>query len=713
MSKLLLFFSAMLIILATACNSNESDFKNIKITYHQTPKDLSVVDTFWGTPIADPYRWLENGTSPTTRDWLAQQKQTAEDYLKRIPFREDIKNRLHVLWNHERCSSPRRAGNYFYALKNNGLQNQDILYRLGNERDTVILDPNQFSVNGTRILEDFNFSKDGSLLAYEVSQGGSDWRMVLLWDLEFKRPLLDTLRGIKFSNIAWFQDGFFYSRYPTPEQGKALTGINTFQQVFYHRVGTPQSEDELVFADRSHPYRNFSAQTTADERFLILAAEESLNSNALYFRDLTSNDLAFNPIIDNFSAAFQVVGNIGNYLLVLTNYKAPKYRLVQINTARPEERYWQEIIAESNDVLQNAYLFGGKLVTTYIRDASNRVRIFDLNGNMQQEIQLPEIGSVQDWQGKSDESRAFFTFSSFTRPPVVFELNLNDYTTRIFHESKVAFDGKTYETRQVRYKSKDGTEIPMFLVFKKGLTLDRNRPTLLIANGGFGESMIPNFNLTNLYLFPIVLENGGICAVANIRGGGELGETWHQAAIKTNKNKSFEDFQAAAEYLIANNYTSSEKLAIYGHSNGGLAVGAAMTQRPDLFAVAIPDRSLSDLFRYHQFTIGWIWKNEFGTVHNQQEFEALQSYSPLHNAVPASYPATFITSANNDDYVVPAHSYKFVAKLQANQQNEKPILIRTDNNMGHSAKKQTIKKLEEASDILAFMFYNLKESVIY
>ncbi len=712
MSKHLLFYFGCTTIFLSSCipNDKNNHFNVIKVNYPNTPRDLSIVDTFFGVPVADPYRWLENPNSPTTKDWIAQQQQVTLDYLRKIYFRETIRKRLQELWNHERYSSPQRKGDFYYILKNNGLQNKNILYRSRTLQDTnwtVVLDPNEFSRNGT--LGHFAFSNDGSMLAYEVSVGGADWRTILLRDLEFNRPLLDTLRGVKCNEIAWFRDGFYYSRYPAPRQGEAFIGSNVFHQVFYHKIGTPQSEDVLIFADRTHPKRNFTVNITEDERFLILSAIESTNGNALYFKDMSSNSIEFEPIIESFNTTFQFVGNIGDNLLVRTNYKAPNYRLIGININRPEERYWEEIIAPTGDVLRGAYLFGGKLVTDYIRGASSRVRIFDLQGNILQEIQLPDIGKVADWQGDRNEYRCFFSFTSFTRPATVFELNLNDYSISPFRTPQASFNGRDYEVRQIRYNSFDNTQVNMFIIAKKGLKMDGKRPTLLVGNGGLNISLLPEYN----HLFPIILENNGVCAVANIRGGGEFGENWHQAAAKTSKQKSFDDFQAAAEYLITNNYTSAEKLAIYGHSNGGLLTGACVTQRPDLYRVAVSASGLLDMLRYQQFTTGWILADEYGTANNQQEFNALKTYSPVHNVVPARYPAVLLTTATRDDRIVSMHSYKFAAELQANQQNDLPVLVRIDANAGHDTHtKTTSQQIEETADVLSFIFYNLQEKVV-
>lgn len=719
MSKFQVCFFGSLLVLSAGCewfSTDQHSFKSIKVSYPKTPKDLSVVDTFFGTSVPDPYRWLENRNSPTVKDWIVAQRQTTQNYLKKIPFHDELKGRLQELWDYERYAAPERAGDFYYILENNALQNHKVLYRFRNLQDTtwtVVLDPNRLSKDGSTALGDFSFSRDGSLLAYEISENGSDWRTILLRDLSSNRPLLDTLRWVKYSNISWFRDGFYYSRFATPAPDNNASGQVRFQQVYYHRVGTPQENDVLVFADRTHSRRNFSTYTTKDERFLILYAMESPTENALYFKDLTENPIEFTPVVENYNSSFKVVGNVGNNLFVLTNYKAPKYRVIRVNTVRPEERYWEDIIPESEDVLQTVHFFGGKMVATYIHDVSNQVKIFSQRGTLLHQLEMPGMAAISDWSGDPSQQQCFFSFSSFTQPVTIFELNLSNYTTRVFRSSPARFNSDAYETKQVWYKSYDGTEIPMFIIHKKGLKIDGNRPTLLYSYGGFNVSMLPDFNITGMHLFPVVLENNGICAVANIRGGGEFGQAWHRAATKVEKHKSIDDFQAAAEYLVNNNYTSSKKLAIYGRANGGLLAGASLTQRPDLYRVVISETGIFDMYRYPQFTIGWIWAGDYGTVENREEFDALKYYSPLHNVVPANYPATFITTADEDDQVVPAHSYKFAAELQANQKSDLPVLIRIGATAGHDSGPSTNQKIDEAADILAFMFYNLQQSINY
>ena len=696
-------------------NRGKTTFKTIKVIYPETYKDTNIVDDYHGLKVKDPYRWLEEDDASATQQWVSAQNSITGKYLAQIPYRDAIKERLKAMWNYERYSVPAKKGDNFYLLKNDGLQNQDILYRFKTlqSKPEVVLDPNTFSEDGTASLATYSLSKDGSLLAYQVSEGGSDWRTIRIKDLESGTVLSDEVKWVKFSGISWYRDGFFYSRYDAPNEKKKLSNKNIFHQVYYHKVGTDQEDDELIFADRSHAQRNFSANTTSDESYLILSITTSTSGNALYFRGLDSESYDFTPIVEDFNNDFVIVDNVGDKLLVLTNYKAPNQRLIQISTSKPGEGYWEEVIPESDDVLQDIQLVGGKIVATYIHNASSQIRVFDLDGKPVKNVRLPEIGTVTDLKGHKDDYKAYFSFTSFTNPTTIYELNIASLNIDPVFIPEINFNADAYETRQVWYKSYDGTRIPMFIIHKKGLRMDSNRPTLLYGYGGFDIPMLPIFNRTRLNLFPIILENDGICAVANIRGGGEFGKEWHKAGTKGNKHNVFNDFQAAAEYLISNQYTSRDKLAIYGRSNGGLLVGACMTQRPDLYKVALPAVGVMDMLRYHKFTIGWAWATDYGRSDKSSEFDDLYSYSPVHNVIPQNYPATLVTTADHDDRVVPAHSYKFISELQDKQTGTLPVLIRIDASSGHGAGKPTIKKIDEAADILSFMFFNMKEDLIY
>lgn len=715
-------FFLLLILIGAACqnqagdaNSNANEIPNISVEYPNTFRDTALMDTFFGARVKDSYRWLENEQSESTQRWVNTQQSLTEKYLGQLPDRELIRQRLEKLWDYERFSNPEKKGDYYYQFRNSGLQNQSVLYRSKdlNGAWTPILDPNTFSLDGTAALGGYAFSKDGSLLAYEVSEGGSDWHSIYIKDMESAQVLKDTIRWIKFSNIAWFRDGFFYSRYPQPANGAGLEGKNEFHQVYYHKVGTPQADDELVFADRVHPQRNFYAQVSPDEKFLLVSGAESTSGNALYFRDLATDEIALTPIVESFDYDFVPVGSDKNNLYVLSNFKASNKRLVKINANQPDPRFWQEIIPENGDVLEQVYMYGGKLLALYIHNAQSLVKVLDLNGKEQGLVNLPDIGTVTEIKGNMESTQAFFEFTSLTRPPSIYELDLNTLQTKIHKAPKVDFDSDAYETKQVWLESYDGTRVPMFVVHKKGLSLDGQRPTLLFGYGGFNIPMMPIFNRTRINLFPIMLENDGVCAVANIRGGGEFGTAWHLAGTKNKKQNVFDDFQSAAEYLIANKYTSADKLAIYGRSNGGLLVGACMTQRPDLFRVAIPAVGVLDMIRYHQFTIGWAWATDYGRSDIKEDFDYLLAYSPLHNVSREKYPATLITTADHDDRVVPAHSYKFAAALQHHQIGDSPILIRIDSSAGHGPGKPTSKSIAEGADVLAFIFQNMGIPVVY
>lgn len=688
-------------------------FPTIPVHYPSVFRDTLIQDNYHGKTVADPYRWLEDDNSIETSEWVKAQNQETENYLTKIPFKNELKNRLEALWNYERVSAPLKKGDNYYHFRNDGLQNQDVMYAQNSlSGDAIeVLNPNTFSADGSASLGQYSFSKNGQYLAYEISKGGSDWRTIHVKDMLSKQLLEDKIEWVKFSDISWAGDGFFYSRYPEPEGGQVLDGKSEFHQVYYHRLGTAQEDDELIFADRSYPQRNFYSSTSSDERFLTLNIVESTSGNALYFRDLTSEELVFTPIVEDFKHDFIVIDNQGDKLLVLTNYKAPNWRLIQISTQYIDEGYWENLIPESNDVLQNVQIFNNQLVATYIHDAYSQIKVFTLGGALKGELELPTIGTVQNISGQKDSEQAFISFASFTSPTTIYEADLNFLELKLFRQPNIDFNAGNFITKQVWFKSYDGTKIPMFVTHRKGLELDGQRPTLLYGYGGFNISILPQFNLTRLNLGPIFLENNGIYAVPNLRGGGEFGAEWHAAGTKEQKQNVFNDFQAAAEYLIANNYTSSEKLAIYGRSNGGLLVGACMTQRPDLYQVALPAVGVLDMLRYHEFTIGWAWATDYGRSDDPKAFDYLMSYSPLHNVTPQKYPATLITTADHDDRVVPAHSFKFASELQHNQKGDAPTLIRIAINSGHGAGKSTQQRIDEATDVLGFTFYNLKESI--
>ncbi len=685
-------------------------FKPIKVQYPQTRQDTTVIDDYFGTLVPDPYRWLEDDYAPEVKEWVAQQNEVTFRYLSQIPFRQTIEQRLRQLWNYERYSTPDYEGGYYYYFKNDGLQDQSVLYRQAGlqAQAELVLDPNTFSTDGTVSLGGISFNRSGQLLAYQVSESGSDWRKILVRDLVQGKDLADTLRWVKFSGMAWAGDGFFYARYPEPE-AHTYTGRNEFHQVYYHKIGTPQEEDQLVFADHTHPMRLFGVTTTRDERFLVLSIAESTSGNALYFRYLHKQDPNFQPIVEEIADDYVLVDHVGDELLILTNNEADNWRLIAVNVHQPQRPHWRDVIPEGEDVLRDVVLAGGKLVAHYIHNAASQLKIFDLNGQQLAEIALPHIGTVRSISGEPDRSELFYSFTSFTRPTTIYRYDLQTQQHEVWKAPKIDFDSDAYITKQVWYTSKDGTRVPMFITHKKGLKLDGKRPTLLYGYGGFDISILPSFYVPRL----VVLENDGVYAVANIRGGGEFGKEWHLAGTKERKQNVFDDFIAAAEYLIQNRYTSPQYLAIEGRSNGGLLVGAVMTQRPDLFKVAFPGVGVLDMLRYHLFTIGAAWATDYGRSDDPKMFPYLYAYSPVHNVKPAKYPATLVTTADHDDRVVPAHSFKFIAALQANQQGPDPVLIRIETKAGHGAGVPISKRIQEETDKLAFMFYNMKVPIQY
>ena len=721
MKKCLLFLT-VLAIWGCETNSNSRsltspnqiqkvDFKTIPVTYPDVKKD-ETVDDYHGTAIQDPYRWLENDNSKETAEWVTNQNKVTFDYLDQIPYRETIKNRLKEVWNFERFGTPFKEGGKYYYFKNDGLQNQAVLYEQEtlNGVSKVALDPNNFSADGTTSLGSLSFNKIGNLLAYQISEGGSDWRTIHVKDLKTGETLKDKVTWVKFSGISWFKDGFFYSRYPEPEDGKELSAKNEFHQVFYHKIGTDQSDDVLTYSDRANPLQNVYATTTQDERYLILSLVQSTSGNALYFKDLNKDDTEFIPIWQSFDNDFSVADNDENKLLVMTNYQAANNRIISIDTENPAEENWKVVIEESkDDALQGIEIIGGKIIATYIHNASSKVQFHNLEGKYESDLNLPGIGTVGEFSGKKEDSQAFFSFTSFTRPTTVYSLDMAAKKIDIFKAPEVDFKSDDYTTEQVWFKSYDGTKVPMFLTYKKGLKLDGKRPTLLYGYGGFDIPVLPSFRVSNT----VLLENGGIYAVANIRGGGEFGKKWHKAGTLDNKQNVFNDFISAAEYLIAQNYTTQEKLAIQGGSNGGLLVGACMTQRPDLFQVAFPQVGVLDMLRYHTFTIGWAWATDYGRSDDPEAFKYLIKYSPLHNVKETEYPATMVTTADHDDRVVPAHSFKFISELQSNQQGDNPVVIRVETSAGHGAGVPTDKQIQTAADMSSFMLFNMKEDVIY
>lgn len=720
--KRIFWISVSLLIWAAACTdpsgnpeqqaakSTQVTFKKIDVKYPDTRKDSTVVDDYHGTRVVDPYRWLEDPDAPATKAWVEEENKVTFNYLEQIPYREEVRKRLEELWNYERYAPPSRHGGKYYFFRNDGLQNQDVLYvqeSLEGEPE-VVLDPNKFSEDGTVALGGISFSGDGRYLAYQITEGGSDWHKARVLDLKTGQTLEEELEWLKFSSLSWAGNGFYYSRYPAPESGEKLSGVNEFHEVYFHRVGTPQEKDELVFSDRSNPRRGFFTSTSDDERFLAVSVWETTSGNALYFKDLEKEGEGFQGIVEDLQADWSMVGNDGNRLYLLTNDEAPNQRLVAVSAAQPEREYWEEIIPEGKDVLENVEVIGGKLVAQYLHDATTQLKVFNLDGKFLGDVELPGLGVVSSISGKPDDPQAFFSFTSFTRPSSIYKLNMETLETELFREPELDFDSDAFETYQVWYENPvDQTRIPMFITHRKGLELNGQRPTLLYGYGGFNISVKPGFSVTRA----VLLENDGVYAVANIRGGGEFGQDWHKAGTLENKQNVFNDFIAAAEYLVDNGYTKSDKLAIQGGSNGGLLVGACMTQRPDLFGVCIPVVGVLDMLRYHLFTIGKAWAGDYGLSSDPEAFDYLISYSPLHNVEETEYPATIIITGDHDDRVVPAHSYKFAATLQDHQQGENPILLRIETSAGHGAGKPMSKVVQESADWLSFMFYQFEEQL--
>ncbi len=675
-----------------------------KINYPMTKK-VDTVDVYFGNEVPDPYRWLEDDRSDETAEWVIAQNEVTQSYLTKIPYREQVEARLTELWDYPKISAPFKKGGNFYVFKNDGLQNQSVAYIMDslNAEKRVILDPNKLSEDGTVSLSNFSPSEDGKYIAYGVSRGGSDWREFYVKSIETGIDLDDHIIWAKFSGISWLKDGFFYSRYPEPKEGDALKGVNTDSKVYYHKVGTEQSEDKMVYEDTEHPQWGFYAGVTEDDKYLIISVTESTSGNAFYIKDVEKcGDVV--KIVENFDNDFSVIDHIDGKLLVKTNYNAPKYKVIQIdlNDFAPEK--WIDFIPEKEGVLQSVSLVGGKIIAKYLKDAHSHVEIFNMQGEYQCDLKLPVLGTVSGFGGKKEDTYTFYSLTSFTMPSTVYKYDVENNTSKIYQESEVDFNPDEYETKQVFYESKDGTKIPMFIVHKKGIKLNGKNHVLLYGYGGFNISMTPSFSVSRL----IWMEQGGVYALMNLRGGGEYGEEWHKAGTLLKKQNVFDDCIAAAEYLIDENYTSKGKIALLGGSNGGLLVGAVVNQRPDLFGAAIPAVGVMDMLRYHKFTIGRYWATDYGTSEDNEEmFKYLINYSPVHSVRDSvEYPAILVTTGDHDDRVVPAHSFKYIATLQGKYKGNNPVLIRIETQAGHGAGKPTTKIIEEYSDMYSFMFFN-------
>ncbi|KPV95913.1 Prolyl endopeptidase [Pseudoalteromonas sp. P1-9] len=675
------------------------------LTYPETKKG-EVVDTYFDTQVADPYRWLEDDMSDETAQWVKTQNKVTFDYLAQIPYRDKLKERLTKLMDYEKVSAPFKEGKYTYFYKNDGLQNQYVIYRQveGGEPE-VFLDPNTFSDDGTTSLAGITFSKDGSLAAYQISEGGSDWRKVIIIDVETKKQIEDTLVDVKFSGLSWVgNEGFYYSSYDKPE-GSELSAKTDQHKLYFHKLGTKQADDKVVFGGTdTQKHRYVGGYVTEDDKYLLISAAVSTSGNKLFIKDLSKPDSKLETILDHTNSDTQVIENEGSKLYLVTNLDAPNKRIVTVDAAKPTPDNWKDLIPETENVL-NVSTGGGYIFARYMVDAISKVQQYDKSGKLVRDIELPGVGTAGGFGGEKEDKELYYSFTNYKTPGTTFKFNVETGKSEVYRKSGADFDPAQFESKQVFYKSKDGTEVPMILTYKKGLKLDGSNPTILYGYGGFNVSLTPRFSPTRAAW----LEQGGIYAVANLRGGGEYGKKWHKAGTQLQKQNVFDDFIAAAEYLIAENYTSSEKLAVNGGSNGGLLVGAVMTQRPELFKVALPAVGVLDMLRYHTFTAGAGWAYDYGTAEQSKEmFEYLKAYSPVHNVKEGvEYPATMVTTGDHDDRVVPAHSFKFAAELQDKQAGANPTLIRIETNAGHGAGTPTSKIIEQYADIYGFTLYNM------
>jgi len=679
-----------------------------KVTYPETKRG-EVVEDYFGTKVPDPYRWLEDDNSPEVAAWVEAENKVTFAYLDKIPYRAQLKERLTKLLNYPKFSSPSRRGEWFFFTKNDGLQNQNVWYKQKGLDGTpdLLLDPNKFSADGTSRLGAFSLSPTGKYVSYGISQGGSDWNDIYVLDVATKQTMTDHLQWIKNGGGSWRGDeGFYYSRYPTPEKGKELTTKNEFQAVYYHKLGTPQAEDQLVYEDKDHPQRFQGVGVTEDQRFAILSVSErgkGLNGNSLFFSDLSKGEKTFTPIVAEIGKdSYGVIDDLNGKFMIETDHGAPNGKVVLYD---PQTKSWSDVLPERSEPLESSGTTGGKLFATYLKDVTTRAYVYSLDGKLENEVPLPGLGSAGGFGGRNDDTFVFYSYTSFNAPPTIYKYDIATRKSSVFRTVDIpGFNPANYEVKQVFYNSKDGTRVPMFITHKKGIKLDGNNPTVLYGYGGFNITTSPGFSALRIAL----LEQGVVYASANIRGGGEYGEKWHEAGTKLKKQNVFDDFIAAAEFLIKAKYTSSNKLAIHGGSNGGLLVGACSNQRPELFKAVVEQAGVMDMLRYHKFTIGWNWAADYGRSDaNEAEFKALYAYSPIHNIKPGTkYPATLITTADHDDRVVPAHNFKYAAALQAAQGGDSPILIRIDTHSGHGA-SSTTKTLEQQTDLYSFLFENL------
>lgn len=709
-----LMFAVVILSVITSCkNENEAkeEENTVAVTYPET-KTVDTVDTYFGEQVKDPYRWLEDDRSKETSDWVIAQNKVTGSYLDQIPYRQELKDRLTEIWNYEKVGAPFTEGDYTYFYKNDGLQNQSVIYRNKNNdtNEEVFLDPNTFSQDGTISLGGLSFSKDGKLAAYAISEGGSDWRKIIILNAETKEQIEDTLVDIKFSGISWKDnDGFYYSSYDKPK-GSELSAKTDQHKLYYHKLGTSQKKDQLIYGGTpAEKHRYVSGTVTEDGKYLFIYPKTSTSGTKLLMQDLSKPNSKMVTILDNTDTDTGVIENVGSTLYLITNKNAPNQKVVTVDASNPSPENWKDLIPETENVL-SVSTGGGYIFARYMVDAVSKVLQYDYNGKLVREIELPGVGSAGGFGGKKEDKILYYSFSNYTTPSTIYTFNPENGISEVYKKPAIDFNPDNFESKQVFYTSKDGTKIPMIISYKKGLELNGKNPTILYSYGGFNISMTPGFNIANA----VWMEQGGVYAVPNIRGGGEYGKKWHDAGTKLQKQNVFDDFIAAAEYLINNNYTSSDYLAIRGGSNGGLLVGATMTQRPDLMKVAIPAVGVLDMLRYHTFTSGAGWAYDYGTSEDNKEmFEYLKGYSPIHNVKEGvKYPATLVTTGDHDDRVVPAHSFKFAAELQSKQSGDNPTLIRIETDAGHGAGTPVSKTIEEYADIFGFTLYNMGYKVL-
>ncbi len=700
----------VLLVLAMTTTSNAQSDSSIA---YPKAKIVDQVDDYHGTKVADPYRWLEDTDSADTHDWVEAENKLTFSYLDKIPYRGAIRDRLLKLWNYERFTVPAQHGGRYFYQHNDGLQNQNVLLVAEslNAEPRVLLDPNTLSSDGTVALAGEAISEDGKRMAYGTAASGSDWTEWHVRDIDTGKDLDDVLKWVKFSGASWTKDGkgFFYSRYDEPKEGTAMRGVNYFQKLYYHVVGTAQADDKLVYDRPDNKELGFGGGVTDDGRYLVINVWQGTSpKNRLYYKDLTQPDSQVVKLLDDFDAQYQFVDNDGPVFWIQTDLDAPRGRLIAIDTRHPEKANWKTIVPQGADKLESAGTVNNQFLLGYLKDARTEVRVRDLTGKFLHTVDLPGIGTATGFGGKRSDKETFYSFTSFTSPTTIYRYDPQAAKSAVFKQPKVDFDPSKFETKQVFYHSKDGTRVPMFLTYKKGLKLDGQNPTLLYAYGGFDISLTPAFSVSNL----VWLEMGGIYAQANLRGGGEYGEDWHLAGTMGKKQNVFDDFIAAAEWLIANKYTSTPKLAIRGGSNGGLLIGACLTQRPELFGAALPEVGVMDMLRFHKFTIGWAWTSDYGSSDKPEDFKWLYAYSPLHNLKPGTkYPPTLIATSDHDDRVVPGHSFKFAATMQADQAGPAPVLIRVETKAGHGAGKPVSKLIDETADAWGFLAHNLNMNV--